>query len=1071
MFKATSGLVFRILMGAVVLLFLAGLLLAAALARGPVSLSFLEPYVVQLVNSQYPELNVDFRNLELEWNGRDKNLMVAIDDLDIRENNNRVASIPDVNLVFSGAAMLRGRIAPAELEFTGLSLRLTRAADGHVELGYENRLLPAGAAPEGAQDEGEAAENADAEAVRDGYLAILAELSHAPEPDSITGYLTRLEIYDSALFIEDEILGSFWRMTGADLFLWRKDNGLGGQASGTLKVGQENVSLVLFGDYDRNRKATSLNGQFADLPLPLVGEQAPELERLKGLGLTVSGHVTTELDAEFKFDHLGFDVSTGAGLADWPDLYREPLPIDSLTATGEVTGDFSAVTLHRVVAEALGATVEMAGRIDLAEEGPGLALTGTVRDLRVDDLGRFWPYSMASNGYDWVTKNIRGGTVPSGEFTINLPPGALVSDEIPVGAVDLGFELRGTSADYYAPLPKVTDIDGRAVLTERGITITGLTGKLGDLDVTSEKVVISDFDKYDQLADIRIRVKGSSRDIFTFLDLEPLGLASPYGIQPAAMTGTGTVEAGFKFPLRFDLTLEKVIYDAEGDFTNATIPAVAEDIDLTGGDMRVTVDPKGVQVTGTGLLNGVPADIRAESWFSGAKEGHRHYELHSRIGDAARAALGMDSPYLTGNMTAEVVLETVPDGSASGRVALDLTETAMQVADLHWQKDAGEAGRMTADIRETADAVTTLSNISVQAGDLSAVGTATLKDGLLSRLTVPELRYGRNDMSVDFTQVKKDDIILVLRGEQFDLTPFIKANHNLQPDGPADSAATEATSPKPAVDLDIEVARGLMDEGVTLENVAARMDMEGVLIREGTAKAQFAGQKSFNFSIKPGGKGRRLSFVSDDAGSLFRGLDLYDDLRDGALTVTADIDDTQESRPARGTINIDNVRLVNAPTLGKILTLGSLTGIVELLQGDGITFAKVEGPFTYENGVFTTKDFRAVGSIGITFTGSVDQPADKIDAFGTVIPSYTLNSILGNIPILGTLLVGRQGEGIFGFSYKVTGGLEDPQTSVNAVSALAPGILRRMFFEPWDADADIQPPSTSRPGGGPNPQP
>src|SRR5690606_34477533 len=146
--------------------------------------------------------------------------------------------------------------------------------------------------------------------------------------------------------------------------------------------------------------------------------------------------------------------------------------------------------------------------------------------------------------------------------------------------------------------------------------------------------------------------------------------------------------------------------------------------------------------------------------------------------------------------------------------------------------------------------------------------------------------------------------------------------------------------------------------------------------------------------------------------------------------------------PASGTITIDNVRLVNAPTLGKILTLGSLTGIVELLSGEGITFAKVEGPFAYENGIFSTKDFRAVGSIGSTFTGTFSQPAAKIDAFGTVIPAYTLNSILGNIPITGTLLSGRQGERLFGLSCKVAGGTEAPQVSVNPVSAPAPAILR-----------------------------
>lgn len=1063
--RETSRLLYRVVMGALVLLFLAGLVLAAALARGPVSLAFLEPYVVQIVNEQYPDMNVNFHNLELTWNRRDMNLMVTIDDLQILRHESRIALIPDVNLVFSGEALLRGRIAPAALEFTGLRLRLTRTADGRLELGYENRLRPAGDAAETPAELTEE-EAAEAAAAMEGYLSILAEFSRPPDPDSLTGYLRRLEIYDSAFFIEDEVLGRFWRMSGTDLFVWREPDGLGGQASGTLKVGQENISLVLLGEYDRTRKRTLLTGQFADLPLPLVAAQAEELGELAGLEFSVSGHLTTELDETFTLNTLGFDLRTGSGAVNRPELYREPLPIDSLTARGIVSGDFRKVTLHHVRAESLGATVEMEGQVDLAEEGIGLSLAGTLRDLQIDDLARFWPYSMASNGYDWVTRNIRGGTVPTGEFTIKLPAGALASGEIPEGAVDLGFEMRGISADYYAPLPKVTDIDGRAVLTERDITITGLTGRLGELHVASDKVVISDFDKIDQLADIRLRVKGPSRDIFTFLDLEPLGLASPYGIVPQAMTGTGTVVAGFRFPLRFDLTLEKVDYDAEGQFVDASIPNVADGIDLSGGNLKVTVSPPGMQVAGKALLNGVPADIRAESWFRGKKKGHRRYELSSLIGDGGRVALDLDTPHLKGNMRAHVLLETVPDGSASGRIELDFTESLMTVEDLYWSKPVGTPGKLSADIHSTAADVTTLSNLSLRAGDLLAQGSATLKGSLLTRLSLPALRFGENDVSVDFTQPEKDKMKLILRGRQFDFTPFIKAGEKT---GAGESVAAEGApaTPGPRIDLDLQVHKGLMSKGVTLENVAATMQLEGPVIRHGDATARFAGDKSFKFTLRPEGTIRHVTFVSDDAGSLLRGLNLYDDFREGAVTMEARIDDSKASRPASGKISIDNVRLVNAPTLGKVLTLGSLTGIVELLRGEGITFAKMEGPFTYENGIFTTKDFRAVGSIGITFTGTFSQPADKIDAFGTVIPAYTLNSILGNIPIIGTLLVGRQGEGIFGFSYTVSGGIEDPQVSVNPVSALAPGILRRMFFEPWEGD--VQAPSTTRSGEAPSP--
>ena len=63
-----------------------------------------------------------------------------------------------------------------------------------------------------------------------------------------------------------------------------------------------------------------------------------------------------------------------------------------------------------------------------------------------------------------------------------------------------------------------------------------------------------------------------------------------------------------------------------------------------------------------------------------------------------------------------------------------------------------------------------------------------------------------------------------------------------------------------------------------------------------------------------------------------------------------------------------------------------------------------------------------------------------------VAPSPALNlSMLGNIPVIGDLLVSRRGEGVFGMTYSINGSAAQPRVGVNPVSALTPGILRRIF--------------------------
>ena len=63
---------------------------------------------------------------------------------------------------------------------------------------------------------------------------------------------------------------------------------------------------------------------------------------------------------------------------------------------------------------------------------------------------------------------------------------------------------------------------------------------------------------------------------------------------------------------------------------------------------------------------------------------------------------------------------------------------------------------------------------------------------------------------------------------------------------------------------------------------------------------------------------------------------------------------------------------------------------------------------------------------------------------GEIAPAYTLNSLLANIPLIGTMLSGGA-DGVFAASFSVNGPIEDPNVSVNPLSVLTPGIIRRLL--------------------------
>jgi hypothetical protein len=64
---------------------------------------------------------------------------------------------------------------------------------------------------------------------------------------------------------------------------------------------------------------------------------------------------------------------------------------------------------------------------------------------------------------------------------------------------------------------------------------------------------------------------------------------------------------------------------------------------------------------------------------------------------------------------------------------------------------------------------------------------------------------------------------------------------------------------------------------------------------------------------------------------------------------------------------------------------------------------------------------------------------------GTIVPAYMLNSLLGNIPLLGRLFSPETGGGLFAATWRLNGPLDDPQVSVNPLAALTPGFLRGIF--------------------------
>ena len=127
-----------------------------------------------------------------------------------------------------------------------------------------------------------------------------------------------------------------------------------------------------------------------------------------------------------------------------------------------------------------------------------------------------------------------------------------------------------------------------------------------------------------------------------------------------------------------------------------------------------------------------------------------------------------------------------------------------------------------------------------------------------------------------------------------------------------------------------------------------------------------------------------------------------------------------------------------------MLTLASLQGIADILSGEGITFDEFEMNFENQNRLTTINEMYAIGpAISILMEGYVEKN-ELISLKGSLVPATTLNNVIGNLPVLGKILVGsKTGEGVFGVSFKIKGPPGRLETSVNPIKTLTPRFITR----------------------------
>ena len=212
-------------------------------------------------------------------------------------------------------------------------------------------------------------------------------------------------------------------------------------------------------------------------------------------------------------------------------------------------------------------------------------------------------------------------------------------------------------------------------------------------------------------------------------------------------------------------------------------------------------------------------------------------------------------------------------------------------------------------------------------------------------------------------------------------------------------------------------------------------------IKDLVLSSQLSTKEDLKLSIKINLNNEKITdLFAGNAKPLVKKYDFIKGFEGGYLK----FDSIEKNKVSNSNLKIFDFKLREVPALTKLLTLASLQGIADLLTGEGIRFNEFEMIFNNKDGLMTIEEIYSLGpSISILMDGYI-QKNDLVSLRGTLVPATTVNKVIGSIPVIGDLLVGKKaGEGVFGVSFKIKGYPDDLKTTVNPIKTLTPRFITR----------------------------
>ncbi len=749
-----------------------------------------------------------------------------------------------------------------------------------------------------------------------------------------------------------------------------------------------------------------------------------------------------------------------------------PVMIDALKAELRIDPRTSETLIESVSVQGPAIRAEGRGLVQQVGTSPLQRFSITATDSDPRAALALWPRWTSPDVHGSLSRQFISGRLASLRVDMDLPAEdharLLQGAGIPDGALTVVVDASQVRFLPGPGLPPLIDasVSGRTTGRTVKLAISKATADLGkgrQLQLSEGTFDIAETWVKRAPARAAFRTTGSMEALTALFAFPALKEFSPGAIDPASLRGSSDLKSIVNLTLVDDPQPGEIVVTSTGTLTGVASDTLLGTEKLDGGNLAVTADRNGIQLRGEARIGGDKAQVEVRQDPRGKGEAN----LSLTLDNAARQKRGLGPEAgINGPVQVRVTKALGKGADLPPRVESDLTKASLDGVIPGMSKPAGRAAKLTFNYIADSDGPD-LDELVFDSNPVLIRGKVELnRQNGFESASLSQLRLSAGDnLRVD---ARRDGSVtkLVIRGAVADVRPFIRDLQSASGPSPARGDKQAARGGDIDVDLDVPILTGFNSEAIT--NATLKLskragDLRSIAFQGRIGRADVTAKQTSGAAP--------LLVQSENGGALLRFVDLYRRAHGGDLVLNLGPGETRQS----GELLFRNFVVRDEPALRRVVgeqsaqalsgdRAGSTQAPPAPINVSEVAFIKLRAEFTRSASRLDISDMVIWGQqVGFTLQGNVDYGRDRVDIGGTFVPGYAFNNAFAQVPVVGALLGGgSQYGGLFAVNFRIAGAASAPTMSINPLSAIAPGILRR-FVDPLGGSPAQRPAQPGQP--------